>query len=276
VRIDAHHHFWTYGPGRFTWLKPEWTVVARDFTPADFAEPLRAAGIDGTVLVQNFRTWEETTGMAELARDRDWIRGVVGWFPFKDPRIEDFLDEAQSRSAKLRGGREILQGSAPGEFLGHPDFVRGVAALGRRGLAYDLLINEPQLPAATALVDALPGVTFILDHLGKPDVAAQDPATWEPAFRDLARRDQVYCKLSGLPFEGKWHDWTADQIRHYVEVALDCFGPNRLMFGSDWPVCLLATPYDRWVRTVEDFLAPLAPGERDEIWAGTAVRAYRL
>jgi L-fuconolactonase len=257
-------------------MDPAWSVVTRDFTPDDFAAVRAGTDVTGSVLVQNFQTEEETAELVAAAAAHASILGVVGWFPLKDPAIGERLDEVRARSPKVCGARVILQGTAPGEFFGDPDFHRGLRALADRGLTYDLLINERQLEAAIALVDAHPNLVFVLDHLGKPEVRARTPATWAGNFRALARRDHVYCKLSGLPFEGDWAAWTLDDIRPYAEVALASFGPDRLMFGSDWPVCLLATSYRRWVGTVETLLAPLAPAERASIWDGTARRAYRL
>jgi len=276
MRIDSHHHFWRYAPERFPWMQPAWTVVTRDFTPADFAAVRAGTGVTGSVLVQNFQTETETAEMLAHAAVDPSILGVVGWFDLKHPAVGDQLDRARAQSAKLCGTRVILQGTAPAEFFGDAAFHRGLDMLARRGLTYDLLINEVQLEAAIALVDAHPELRFVLDHLGKPDVRARRPATWEGNFRALARRDNVVCKLSGLPFEGDWAAWTIEDIRVYAEIALESFGPDRLMFGSDWPVCLLATPYRRWVETVEEFVAPLSASEQAEIWSGTARRAYRL
>ncbi len=276
MRIDAHHHFWKYAPSDFPWIDGSCPQLARDFTAGNFADVMAAAGVDGSVLVQCLQTAEENAMMFDLARRHDWIRGVVGWFPFTAPDVGDRLDAAL-QEPKLCGARAILQGTPPDRFFESPAFHAGLDALASRGLVYDLLVNEPQLPQAVALVDAHPGLTFVLDHLGKPDVRATDPARWLVPFRELARRPNVAAaKLSGLPMEADWATWTPERLRPYFDAALEHFGPARLMFGSDWPPCLSATSYQRWVDVVEAWLAPLSVAERAAVWGGTAARVYRL
>lgn len=277
MRIDAHHHFWKYVQADFPWIDDSCPQLARDYTPEEFADVMAASGIDGTVLIQCLQTTAENPMMFDLARRHDWIRGVVGWFALTAPDIGDVLDAALAGEPKLCGARVIMQGTLPGQFFENPALHAGLDALASRGLVYDLLVNEPQLPHTVALVDAHPDLNFVLDHLGKPDVRASDPAPWLAPFRELAARPNVVAaKLSGLPMEADWTNWTPEGLRPYFDAALECFGPSRLMFASDWPPCLSATSYQRWVDVVEAWVLPLAASEQAEIWSGTATRAYRL
>ena len=215
--------------------------------------------------------------MFDRARHYDWIRGVVGWFPLTVPNVGDLLDAALADEPKLCGARMIMQGTPVGQFFENPAFHAGLDALAARGLVYDLLVNEPQLPHTVALVDAHPDLAFVLDHLGKPDVRASDLAPWLGPFRELAKRPNVVAaKLSGLPMEADWAHWTAEGLRPYLDAAREHFGPSRLMFASDWPPCLSATTYQRWINAVEAWVSPLTATEQADIWSGTATRAYRL
>ena len=277
MRLDAHHHFWKYEQANFSWIDEACPQLARDFTAEEFSEALVVSGVDGSVLVQCLQTADENTMMFDLARRHEWIRGVVGWFPLLAPNIGDVLDAALANEPKLCGARLILQGTPPGQFFGNPSFHAGLDALASRGLVYDLLVNEPQLRQAIALVDAHPDLPFVLDHLGKPDVRASNLKSWLGPFRELAGRPNVVAaKLSGLPMEADWANWTTEDLRPYLDAALEHFGPSRLMFASDWPPCLSATSYQRWVDVVEAWVSPLAAPEQADIWSGTATRTYRL
>ena len=277
MRIDAHHHFWKYHPADFPWIDDSCPQLARDFTAEDFARVMAASGVDGSVLIQCLQTAVETAMMFDLARRHNWIRGVVGWFPLTRPDIGEVLDAAVANEPKLCGARAIMQGTSPDQFFENPALHAGLDALATRGLVYDLLVNEPQLPRTVALVDAQPNLTLVLDHLGKPDVRAADPARWLKPFRELAERPNVAAaKLSGLPMEADWTNWTPEGLRPYFDAALECFGPARLMFASDWPPCLSATSYQHWMDVVDTWVSPLAPSDQSDIWSGTATRVYQL
>ena len=276
MRIDAHHHFWKYEGADFPWIDDSCPQLARNFTAEDFATVLSAANVDGSVLIQCLQTAQETAMMFDQARLHDWIRGVVGWFPLTAPNVGDVLDAALQEEPKLCGARHILQGTPPDRFFKNPAFGLGLEALATRDLVYDLLVNEPQLAHTLALVDEHPDLRFVLDHLGKPDIRVGAPSWLEP-FRELAKRPNVVAaKLSGLPMEADWTNWTARDLAPYFDAALEYFGPSRLMFASDWPPCLTATSYQRWLEVIEETVAPLTPTEQAEIWSGTATRAYRL
>lgn len=277
MRIDTHHHFWKYEKADFPWIDGSLPQLARDFTAEEFAGVMAAAGVDGSVLIQCLQTAGENAMMFDLARRHDWIRGVVGWFPLTAPDVGDMLDTALANEPKLCGARIIMQGTSPDQFFENPAMHAGLDALAARGLVYDLLVNEPQLSHTVAMVDAHPKLNFVLDHLGKPAVRAPDLIPWLRHFRELAERPNVVAaKISGLPMEADWANWTPEGLRPYFDAALEHFGPSRLMFASDWPPCLSATAYQRWIEVVEAWVSPLAATEQADIWSGTAIRAYGL
>ncbi|MDP0501300.1 MAG: amidohydrolase family protein [Verrucomicrobiota bacterium JB022] len=274
MRIDAHHHLWHYDPVAYDWIDDSMAVIRRDFLPNDLAETTTAAGIDGVISVQARQMEEETRWLLELAADSSLIRGVVGWLPLISPELPALLDSYAA--PKLVGLRHVLQGEPDPAYMLGADFNRGIAELTKRDLAYDILILEHQLPQAIELVDRHPQQRFIVDHIAKPRIRDGELQPWADRMRDLARRPNVWCKLSGVVTEADPSAWTPEQLRPYMETALECFGPQRLMFGSDWPVCLVGMEYARWVALVEDLVSRLSPDEQTAFWASNATRAYRL
>jgi L-fucono-1,5-lactonase len=281
VIIDAHHHFWKYTPAEYGWIDDEMAVIRRDFLPADLERAIRGAGVDGVVTVQARQTVEETAWTLDLADKHDFIRGVVGWLPLTATDIEEHL-ERFAANPKLKGVRHVLQGE-PGEYMSRADFNSGLSRLRRYDLVYDILIVERQLPAAIELVDRHPNQTFVLDHLAKPRIRERVLSPWQENIVELARRPNVYCKLSGMVTEADYRTWQIDDLRPYVDTVLDAFGGRRVMFGSDWPVCMIACGYARWLETVKRMIYPpsrsfgdFIPTEQDQILGGTAARAYRL
>ena len=276
MTIDAHHHFWRYSPSEYGWIDDEMSVIRRDFLPADLKIAMASAGVDAVVSVQARQTLEETAWLLELAGAHDFIAGVVGWVPLVSPTVGDDLARfAADGRGKLKAIRHVLQGEADDYMLGN-DFTTGLRHLARLDLAYDILILERQLPRAIDLVDRHPNQRFVLDHLAKPRIKAEELSPWRENIRELARRPNVCCKISGMVTEADHHDWTPQQLRPYVNVVLDAFTPRRLMFGSDWPVCLVACGYSRWADIVREFVAALSPAEQADIMGGTARRAYRI
>jgi L-fuconolactonase len=273
--IDAHQHFWRYSPEQYGWIGDSMGVLRRDFLPDDLAAELRAAGMAGAVAVQARQSLEETCWLLGLAARHDFIRGVVGWAPLADPDLRDLLAPLAA-NRKLRGVRHQLQDEPDDGYMLRDDFNRGVRALGEFGLAYDILIFERQLPQAIELADRHPGQTFVLDHIAKPRISERALAPWRENMRELARRGHVYVKVSGLATEADWRSWSAEDLGPYLDTVLEAFGPRRLMFGSDWPVCLLAAPYRRWLDVVSDWAAPLSAAERERLFGGAAAEAYRL
>ncbi len=274
IRIDAHHHVWHYDPAAYAWIDESMAAIRRDFLPEDLAPILAAAGVDGAVTVQARQTVEETDWLLGLADRHAWIRGVVGWVPLADPDGEQVLARVAAHP-KCKGVRHVLQGE-PAAYMERSDFHQGVAALGRYGLVYDILIHEAQLPAAIAFVDRHPDQPFVLDHIAKPKIRAGALEPWAARMRELAERECVACKLSGLVTEADDGAWTPEQLRPYMETALEAFGPARLLFGSDWPVCLVACDYARWIGMVEDFVSSLSADEQAAMFGGNAVEVYGL
>ncbi|MEM8867363.1 MAG: amidohydrolase family protein [Verrucomicrobiota bacterium] len=274
-RIDTHHHFWRYKPELFPWITPERMVVGRDFLPEEFEAELAGSGIDGSVLVQNFRTMAETDWLIECAANNKWIRGVVGWLPLADSDAEAVIENYASREIVV-GAREILQLPEASGLFESTNFHRGLGFLSKYDLCYDLLIGPWQFKESIQLADTHPDLMLVLSHLGKPPIASGELVQWMADFREMGKRPNVVCKLSGLPLEAKLPDWKPADLRPCIDLALEVFGPERLMFGSDWPPCLMATTYPRWVEVVADALAELSESERAAIWAGTAERTYGI
>jgi L-fuconolactonase len=272
--IDAHQHFWRYSKEDYGWIVDSMSAIRKDFLAQDLEQEIRAAGVDGVVSVQARTSTDETTLLLEQASRHSWIRGVVGWLPLTDPALGTDLERFAVHS-KLRGVREVMQGRPPGALL-DPAFNNGVARLREYGLAYDILIYARQLGEAAEFVDRHPGQVFVLDHIAKPDIRGDGLEGWTRGLRELARRPDVYCKVSGVVTEAEWKSWTPEALRPYWEVVLEAFGPSRLMFGSDWPVCLVASEYGRWLETVRGWSSELSADEQARIFGGTAVNVYRL
>ncbi|GLW73789.1 amidohydrolase [Kitasatospora phosalacinea] len=279
MRVDAHHHLWQLDRRPQRWLdEPQLAAIRRDFTMAELAPAARAAGVRRTVLVQVLPDLAETREFLALAAAEPLIAGVVGWVDLTSPAIADTLAalRAGPGGELLVGVRHLVQGEADPRWLCRPEVRRGLRAVGAAGLRYDLLTLPHQLPAAVETVRALPDQEFVLDHLSKPPVARGETQPWAGLLRELAREPQMSCKLSGLVTEADPARWSVADLRPYAETALDAFGPRRVMFGSDWPVCLTAADYGRVVHVAEELTAPLSPHERAEVFGGTALRTYRL
>ncbi|MEV1075968.1 amidohydrolase family protein [Micromonospora parva] len=277
--VDAHHHLWVRARHPQQWIDPHtMAAVDGDFTPVELAPAARAAGVTQTVVVQSVAVRSETPELLGIAADDPLVAGVVGWVDLTAVDVGRRLDRLRRARGgeRLVGIRHLVQSEPDPAYLDRPEVRRGIAAVGAAGLAFDLLVRPHQLPAATRLVRDLPQVRFVLDHLGKPSLGRADPGDWHRDLRALAAEPNTTAKLSGLVTEVEGGSWTAADLRPAVEHALDVFGPDRLMFGSDWPVCLLVTSYVRWVAVLGDLLAPLSDDERAAIWRRTASRVYRL
>jgi L-fuconolactonase len=276
LTLDAHHHFWRYTAGEFGWIDDTMAAIRKDFLPADLEPEIRAAGIDAVISVQARQSVEETRWLLDLAQGHPFIRGVVGWAPLIDAAVGRLLGDWCDRHPKLRGVRHVLQGEPDDRYMLREDFNRGIRCLRPLGLAYDLLIFERHLPHACGLVDRHPGQVFILDHMAKPAIrtGAQEP--WRTQLRELARRPHVYCKVSGLVTEAGPGPWSEAQLEGYFTPVLEAFGPRRVMFGSDWPVCLPQCGYARWADLVRRWCGQLSVPEQQRIFGGTAAEAYGL
>jgi L-fuconolactonase len=253
--IDAHHHLWRYSAAEYAWIDDSMAALRRDFLPADLVVELAMAGVDGAVAVQARQILEETRWLLELARSCDAIRGVVGWAPLAAPDFADSVS-ALATDPKLVGLRHIVQAEPKG-FLDGADFNRGINALQENDLIYDVLIVEAQLDETIRFVDRHRHQPFVLDHIAKPKIATTEIEPWRTRIRELSKRRNVCCKLSGMVTEDSWSSWSIESVRPYLDTVVEAFGPDRLMAGSDWPVCLVATSYPRWWQTLPQLLCGL-------------------
>ncbi len=275
MRIDAHHHFWCYTPAEYGWIDDSMAVLRRDFLPNELEHEIKAVGIDGVISVQARQSLAETRWLCELAAEHSFVKAVVGWVPLLDPNVKEYL-ETLAHCHTLKAVRHVVQDEPDDQFLLRDDFNRGIDALGDFWLAYDILILERHLPQTIEFVDRHPYQTFVLDHLAKPRARANQLDPWASNIRKLAERENVYCKFSGLVTEANWQDWSESDLATYWLVVLDAFGPRRIMFGSDWPVCLLASSYHSWYELCRRFASTLSDNEQARIFGGTAIEAYRL
>lgn len=273
--IDAHHHLWQYNNRDYGWMSEAMGSLRRDFLIADLQSVCRASGVQGSVVVQARQTLAETEWLLQLAQECALIRGVVGWVPLIENRVESTL-ERLSQNPRLRGVRHVLHDEADDDYMLREDFHRGVDRLPSHNLTYDILIFERHLPQTILFVDRHPNQVFIVDHVAKPRIREGILSPWKENIRELARRENVYCKVSGMATEAAWNTWTREELVPYFEAVLSAFGPERLMFGSDWPVLTLAGSYNRWADTVQWLVSELSADEQQRIFSGTAVEAYRL
>ena len=249
--------------------------IRRDFLPGDLEPELRAAGMDGAVSVQARQTLEETNWLLDLAEQHAFLRGVAGWAPLAEPGVAGVLEQFAGRT-KLKALRHILHDEPDDDYMLRADFNAGVSLLNRFSLAYDILIFERHLPQTMRFVDLHPNQVFVVDHIAKPRIRDGEISPWRENIAELARRQNVYCKLSGMVTEANWQTWRPGDFQPYFDTVLEAFGPARLMFGSDWPVLLLAGTYRKWREVVSGMISALSPSERDRIMGGTAEEAYRL
>jgi len=273
MRIDSHQHFWRYRPQDYPWIDEGKGLLKRDFLPEDLEPLLSAQRFDGCIAVQAAHTPDETRFLLDLSDRHPFVRAVVGWVDLCAPDVERRLAEL-ARYPRLKGIRHIAQDEPDDRFLAREDVVGGIAALEPFGLAYDILIFARQLPAALELVRRLPRQRFVLDHIAKPEIAAGRVSPWKEQLRELAAAPNVCCKLSGMVTEAKWKGWTPADFRPYLDVVFEAFGPDRLMIGSDWPVCLLAGDYPAVMGLVEGYMSGRPAAEREKVLGGNAARFY--
>ncbi len=275
--IDAHHHFWDYSASEYGWIDSSMEVLQRDFGPSELGPLTMRAGVDGVISVQARTTVAETDALLKTAKEQDLVKGVVGWVDLTSPDVEQDLERYASEPLVV-GFRHVLQGEPDERYMLRKDFNRGVGLLHDAGFAYDILIFHHHLPYVPEFMDQHPGQTFILDHIAKPKIESSTPdPAWVRGIHEAARREQLVCKVSGMATEVvAGQDWSADLLYPYFETVLEAFGPNRLLFGSDWPVCLLRLSYADWIDTVRSWIAKLSLTEQAAILGGNANRVYQL
>jgi len=272
MRLDSHQHFWKYDPVQYGWMKPDWPI-RRDFLPPDLQPILRQHGFDGSIAVQARQSMEESRWLLALADEAPVIKGVVGWVDLRSESVEEQLGEL-SCHPRFVGVRHVVQDEPDNRFLLQPDFIRGIRKLKQFKLTYDLLLFRQQLPAAIELVRLCPDQPFVLDHLAKPNIRDGTLSPWREQIRELAKSTNVWCKVSGMVTEADWANWKPADFQPYLDVVLEAFGQDRLMFGSDWPVCLLAGGYEKIFKLADDFAAPLGVAGRTQFFGVNAARFY--
>lgn len=274
LRVDAHHHLWKYNSSEYGWLEGDLALLRRDFLPAEIFAAMGLAGVGGSVAVQARQSLEETDWLLGLAAEHPLLLGVVGWLPLLDAGLPALLDR-YGHEAKLKGLRHVVQ-AEPAGFMEDSAFNNGIRALRDRALVYDLLIRDDQLEEATQLVDRHPKQMFVLDHLAKPRIAAGELQPWAGRIRELARRENVVCKLSGMVTEADPKHWSAAQLEPYFQTVLESFTPARLLVGTDWPVLCAGCSYAVWWDVVAGWMSALRPDEQAAMMGGTAIRTYGL
>lgn len=272
--IDSHQHFWKYDSAKDSWITDEMKVLKRDFLPQDLKPLLEENHVDGCVVVQVDQTEDETLSLLALANQYPFIKGVVGWIDLRNPNLESRL-EYFSTLKKLKGFRHIVQGEQPG-FLAQPAFLSGVRKLHKYNFTYDLLVYHHQLEEALAFVKQVPETKIVIDHLAKPSIGTQEKKFWEENIAAMASFPNIFCKISGMVTEARWASWKYEDLAPYLDVVWKAFGANRLMYGSDWPVCLLAASYDRQFSIVQTYLKAFSVSEKNLVLGENAERFYNL
>lgn len=275
MRIDTHQHFWKFDPIRDSWITEEMQVIRRDFSPLDIQFVLERNGFGGSVAVQADQSKEETAYLVQLANDYPFIKGVVGWIDLQAADIRQQLDSYQSDKV-IKGFRHIVEGEADPDFLIRPAVLNGLKALADYGYTYDLLIRPRHYAATLDCVQQNPNLQFVLDHIAKPPIKSKAFDEWAAFIDALSAFPNVVCKVSGLATEADWEGWKLDDFKQYLEHIFARFGKERIMYGSDWPVCLLAASYEESIAIVEDKLGQFTAAEKNAFWAENAIRVYNL
>jgi len=274
MRIDAHQHFWKYEPAQYPWIRADWPI-RRDFLPPDLQPLLAKARLDGCVAVQARQTLEETRWLLSLTTEHSFIKGVVGWVDLRSEQVRDQLAQFAGHP-RFVGVRHVVQDEPDDSFVLRRDFLRGMACLQDFDLAYDILIFARQLPAAIQLVKRFPNQRFVVDHIAKPQIAAGRLSPWTEHIRQLAQHPNVTCKVSGMVTEAQWKSWRRQEFTPYLDTVFEAFGPGRIMYGSDWPVCLLAANYQKVYDVAAIYCSRLSPSEQSQVFGATASRFYGL
>ena len=276
--VDAHHHFWDPAAADYPWMTDELALIRRRFGPEDLQPLLGPAGVDATVVVQTRSSLDETREFLRVAAATTFVRGVVGWADLTDAAVADTIAglRAGAGGERLVAIRHQVHDEPDADWLRRADVRRGIAAVGEAGLVYDLLLRPRELPAALDTVRSLPDVRFVIDHLAKPPIRDGELEPWASLIRPFGREPHVWAKVSGMVTEASWDTWTRGDLRPFVDHALEAFGARRLLFGSDWPVCLLAATYDEVLAASVESLAALTPTERVAVFGDNAVEVYRL
>jgi L-fuconolactonase len=275
LRIDAHQHFWKFDPIRDSWITADMAVIQKDFLPVDLLPVLETNGIDGSVIVQSDQSEKENDFQLANAAGYDFIKGIVGWVDLKADNIEERLVHYK-QFKKMRGFRHVLQGEPDRAFMLQPAFKRGIGLLNQFEFTYDILIYPDQLQYIPGLVSAFPYQYFVIDHIAKPYIKDKKIDDWKKDMQALAQFPNVYCKISGMVTEADWRNWRQEDLEPYLDVVVESFGIKRIMFGSDWPVCLVAATYGQMMKIVKDYFSSFTQYEQDLFFGGNAMQFYHL
>jgi L-fuconolactonase len=273
-RIDSHQHFWIFDPVRDSWIDDSMKKIQRNFLPEDLSPLLSENQFSGCVAVQASQSEEETNFLLDLASKNDFIKGVLGWADLRSKNISERLSHF-SQFEKLKGFRHVVQGE-PDDFMFGAAFRNGIASLAAFNFTYDILIFHHQLPAAIDLVKIFPEQKFVIDHIAKPDIKSGDIASWKRGIEEIAKFENVWCKISGMVTEADWNNWKPSDLKPYLDVIFENFSADKLMFGSDWPVCNVASDYKELVKTLEDYISQLSIEDQNKIWFNNVKSFYNL
>jgi L-fuconolactonase len=276
LKIDAHQHFWQFDPVRDSWISEDMSIIRHDFLPADLLPILERNEVDGTILVQTCLTEDDNQFMLQLAQDNSFIKGIVGWVDLCAENIEERLLYYKNNHPKLKGIRHVLQAESNEEFMLTTKFKRGIRFLNIYGFTYDLLIYPFHLKHAETLVAEFPDQKFIVDHLAKPYIKNKEIDEWKKDMKALSEYQNVYCKVSGMLTEADWYSWRTNDFTPYLDLVFDSFSPNRVMYGSDWPVCMLAGGYNRALEILQIYTSKLSHHEQDMFFGRNAIEFYNL
>ena len=272
--IDTHQHFWNYDATRHDWINEDMRAIKKDFLPEQLAPILKENKVEGCVSVQVDQTTKETDFLLALAKEHSFIKGVVGWVDLRASNLEDKLENYKDAKA-LKGFRHIIQGQAAG-FMLQPNLIQGLKKLATRNYSYDLLIYAHQLKEANELIKQVTELPIVIDHLAKPNIKNNEIEDWKKEITALAKYPNVYCKISGMATEANWETWTMAGLQPYLDTVVEAFGTERIMFGSDWPVCLVASSYAKWLKGVQKYFNTFSSTEQEAIFAGNAIKFYKF
>lgn len=272
--IDTHQHFWNYDPKTLDWINEDMMVLRKDFLPADLAPILKENNVEGCIAVQADQTDTETQILIRESHQNSFIKGVVGWVNLKEKGIEENLEE-YSNEITLKGFRHIIQAEPKG-FMLDASFQKGLSALAKYNYTYDLLIYESQLAEANTLIKQLPELPIVIDHIAKPNIKKGESENWKKEIKAMAQYPNVYCKISGMATEAHWNSWTMDTLKPYIDTVVEAFGTERIMFGSDWPVCLVASSYEKWLKGLQNYFNTFSINEQEDFFANNAIKFYKI
>lgn len=275
LKIDAHQHFWIFDAIRDSWINDDMRVIQRDFLPHDLQYVLHENGMDGCIAVQADQSEEQNAFLLHLTEGNDFIKGIVGWVDLQAENIEERL-KFYNHTKLMKGFRHVLQGESNRALMLEPAFKRGISLLNKYNFTYDILIFPDQLKYAAQLAQEFPQQKFVLDHIAKPDIKSNKIGEWAADIKQLAANKNVYCKVSGMVTEADWHNWANDTFTKYLDVVFNAFGTERIMFGSDWPVCLVAAEYSAMKAIVGEYVQQFTAAEQDMIFGGNAISFYNL